>query len=179
MHVVSAALHARGRPVLRVLGVPVLRSAHAVVQAVPPVVPGVHGPGPVQLLGVHVPVTPGPEELAVRVVLRAPAARRLLQLQQGHGRVSQPDAGRETPDVVGRRRTGQPDRRRSRRFRRRLLEPPRPRRVRLLGVGRGRVRPGRSLRDNGECARSKRMRRDEIKADESARRLVRETDGRS
>lgn len=91
----------------------------------------------------------------MRVVLRAPAARRLLQLQQGHGRVSQPDAGRETPDVVGRRRTGQPDRRRLRR-RRHLLDPPRRYRVRLLGVGHGRVRPGRSRRDNGECAQLER-----------------------
>lgn len=102
----SAALYARGRPVFRMLGIPVLRPAHAAVQTVPRVVPRVHRAGPFQLFGVHVPVALGPQELAVRVVLRAASARRLLQLQRGHRGVPQPDAGGKTPDV-GRQRVGQ------------------------------------------------------------------------
>lgn len=157
MHVVSAAFHARGRPVLGVLRVPVLRPAHAAVQAVPRVVSRVHRPGPVQLFRVHVPAAPGQEELAVRVVLRTAAARRLLQLQRGNGRVSQPDARGEAPHVR-RERAGQPGRRRDFRAPRRgpgaggLVPRPggRRRRCRLPGAGHVRLGPGRFVRNHGE-----------------------------
>jgi len=150
VYVVSAALHARGRPVLRVLGVPVLRPAHATVQAVSRVVPRLLRPGPVQLFGVHVPAAPGPEKLAVRVVLRTAAARRLLHMQRGHRRVSQPDAGGETPDVGG-QRTGQPGRGRGVHQTRPAGEIDRARRhaVRILGPGHDRYRPSRRVRGNG------------------------------
>lgn len=153
MHVVSAALHARGRPVLGVLRVAVLRPAHAAVQAVPRVVPRVHRPGPVQLLGVHVPAAPGQEELAVRVVLRTAGPRRLLQLQRGDGRVPQPDARGEAAHVR-RERAGQPAGRRRRRVAGALGPRPRARRRRVRLPGAGHVRrlgPGRLVRIRGEC----------------------------
>lgn len=153
VHVVPTALHARGRSVLRVFRFAVLRPTHAAVQAVPPVVPRVHRPRPVQLFRVHVPAASGPQELAVRFVLRPAAARRLLYVQRGHGRVPQLVARREATHVCGQRAgrgRGRLDRRTSGAVDRRWKCRCQRHSVRLLGRRHVRVRLDRFICSFGE-----------------------------